>query len=354
MGIRSLLLLIIVLTSCAGPTTPFGGDIFISESFDIKKTSSSFLTKTIKFDFFPERQYYNSPYNLSIKIQDPNFDLTKFKYEIIYNHKKLNRWLKSETIILPETKEDPIEIVFNNLSILPGNINEIAFLYYPSDSDSPVVHKLKVPECFKNPLSKSFLSLSPFNIKKDLKSFINTKSREYNYNPSLIAALIAQESSFNNTAISKAWALGLTQVTPIAHREIKQVKKDWEIFPNFSKLPLKTIRSYLKDNTINENNDWRLNPNRSIEGGIIYLDYLTSYWKTPDKQEILHKAFEENIPEVDILLASYNSGAYRVKKSIQENGTEWLTKKNLHEARKYVMNIKSYCFSFNQGSQHEK
>ena len=63
--------------------------------------------------------------------------------------------------------------------------------------------------------------------------------------------------------------------------------------------------------------------------------------------------FKKEIPTTDILLASYNSGAYRVKKSIIKNKEEWLFDKSLNEARKYVMNIKSYCHSF-KGVNNEK
>ena len=75
---------------------------------------------------------------------------------------------------------------------------------------------------------------------------------------------------------------------------------------------------------------------------------------TPEKKEILSDAFADDIPTTDILLASYNSGAYRVKKSIIKNKKEWLFDDSLHEARKYVMNIKSYCYSFDQGNNNEK
>lgn len=337
-----------LLISCAGPTSPFGGDVFISEHFEIEKFKSK--NQNIHLDFYPERQYYNSPYNMVVKIKDPNFEISKFRYEIIYNHKKLNRWFKSETIKFPKDKEDTIEINFNNLSILPGNINKISFLYYPVGSDTPVEHKLKVPECFKEN-QNSNLFIAPFTVSENLKNNIKDYSHKYEYNPSLIAALIAQESSFKERSISRAWALGLTQVTPIAHQEIKKVKQDWSIYPNFDTLSLRSIKNHLESNIINAENDWRLDEKKSIEGGIIYLDYIKSYWSTPDKKEILASIFKEYIPEVDIYLASYNSGSYRVKKSLLEYGKRWLFDKNLHEARKYVMNIKSYCYAFNNNNQ---
>ncbi len=338
--------------SCAGPTNPFGGDIFISQEFSLAD-SNNFENHGIDISMSPDRQYYNSPYDLSIKIDDPQFNLRDFKYEIVYNNKKLNRWLKTEEIVLPKKKGDPVTIHFKNLSLLPGNINKISFLYYPKNQNTPLVHNLEVPECLKS-LKVADISIAPFKINTSLKSNIINIAQKYSYNPSLIAALIAQESSFNPTALSIAKALGLTQVTPVAHREIARVKEDWEIYPEFGELSILNLKFRLKNQLIHSGNDWRLDQSKSIEGGIIYLDYLARYWENQEKQKLLSRVFKQDVPMTDILLASYNSGAYRVRKAIERNEKEWLFDETLNEARKYVMNIKSYCYSFNQGGDHEE
>lgn len=336
--------------NCAGPTNPFGADILISESFEADLSQST--TTAVELEMYPKRQYYNSPYNLSIRIKDPHFVISDFRYDIVYNHRKLNRWFKSEEIKFPTDPDGMIEITFKNLSILPGNINQIAFLYYPAGSQNPIVHKLKVPECLREDRPNKLL-INPFKVSKNIQLSIEELAAKYDYNPSLIAALIAQESSFKRKAISRAWALGLTQITPIAHQEVKKYKESWDIYPKFQKLPLGTIKTYLNKNIINAHNDWRLDNSKSIEGGILYLDYIKDYWKTPNKEDLLSSTFKRNIPEVDIYLASYNSGPYRVKRSIIKNGKDWLFDKSLTEARKYVMNIKSYCYSFSEGQRYE-
>ena len=131
-------------------------------------------------------------------------------------------------------------------------------------------------------------------------------------------------------------------------------KPEWKMYPRFRSLPYLNLKSKVVSNEINSQNDWRLDEKRSIEGGILYLNYLNEYWMTPEKTEILSDAFANDIPKTDILLASYNSGAYRVKKSILKNKKDWLFDESLTEARKYVMNIKSYCYSFNKGNSNEK
>lgn len=347
-----LIPLLAILASCAGPTNPFGGDILISDEFSVGR-AGTLSNHGVNIHMSPDRQYYNSPYDLSIKIFDPKASLKSFKYEIVYNNKKLNRWLKSEEIIMPKTKDEPITIHFKNLSLLPGNINKIAFLYYPTGQELPVVHTLEVPECLKK-MKVADISITPFRISDSLKANIVSIANKYQYNPSLIAALIAQESSFNPYALSVAKALGLTQVTPVAHREIARVKEDWEIYPGFSDQSFMSLRSKLKQKLITQKNDWRLNQEKSIEGGILYLNYLSRYWANQEKRALLQTVFNQDIPMTDILLASYNSGAYRVRKAIEKNKKNWLFDENLNEARKYVMNIKSYCYSFHQGGNYEE
>jgi hypothetical protein len=340
-----LTLLLVMLTSCAGPTTPFGSDILISQKFTIDNDTKNYPHTKVKISSTPDRQFYNSPYDLKLTIYDPNFNLKYFRYEVVYNNKILNRWFKSEEIIIPKSKSAPLVIKFKNLSILPGNINKISFLYYPIDQLRPVIHKLEVPECFHNKNNQD-LHISRFKVSPKLQDNILELATLYGYNSKMVAALIAQESSFNPKAISTAKALGLTQVTPLAHTEILKYRPNWKIYPRFSNLPFLNLKSKLLTKEINSTNDWRLDQKKSIEGGILYLNYLNQYWKKTEKKDILANVFDLDIPKTDILLASYNSGAYRVKKSIIKNRKDWLFDESLHEARKYVMNIKSYCYSF--------
>jgi hypothetical protein len=338
--------------SCAGPTNPFGGEVLISEQFVLENRVPS-SAREIVMKSTPDRQYYNSAYDLTVSITDPNFNINSFKYDVVYNNKKLNRWYKSEEIIFPKDKKNPIQIKFKNLSILPGNINKIAFLYYPTNNNIPVRHKLEVPECHRN-FKTDKINISPFKISKNLERNISSISKKYDYNSALVAALIAQESSFNPKALSFAKALGLTQITPRAHDEINKIKKDWAIYPKFKKLPYLNLKTKVISSVINEKNDWRLDNTKSIEGGVIYLNYINNYWSSPEKLEILSDVFNEDVPSTDIILASYNSGAYRVKKSIMRNRENWLFDQSLNEARKYVMNIKSYCYAFNQEKKYVK
>jgi len=59
--------------------------------------------------------------------------------------------------------------------------------------------------------------------------------------------------------------------------QIKKYKKDWFIYPEFADLSVRNIRTKIQKNKINAKNDWRLDQKKSIEGGIIYVNYLNSY-----------------------------------------------------------------------------
>ncbi len=343
-------ILFTTLISCAGPTSPFGANIFFGQEIAID--FETFNPSTVDISSYPDKQYYNSPFHLTLSIRDPHFKPESFKYEILYNNQKLKRLIKSETIHFPSKVNEPIKIEFNNLSILPGHINNISFLYYSSMNKKPFKYDLEIPDCIKE-FTQGDFQTNPFQISNKYKQNIHHLSEAYGYNPSLIAALIAQESSFNPKALSYAYALGLTQITPRAAIEINKLMPEWNIYPNFENIPVSTIKKYLANYQINQVNDWRLNPQKSIEGGLIYFDHIQNYWNRSDATKLLKSVFKNNIPYTDIILASYNSGPYRVKKTIRKQNKNWLLSKNLKEARKYVMNIKSYCYSFENGVKNE-
>ena len=344
-----IIIIFILITACAGPSTPFGSDVLISKEYKVETQDIS----NVQINTYPTKQYYNSPFDLTIKIKDKDFDITKVKYEILYNNKKINRWFKTEEIIIPQNKKDEFFIHFKGISIRPGNKNEITFLYYPKNQKLPIAYKFGTPTC-KISFNKTVNNTSPFRVPASLKNTINTKAQEYNYNPSLVAALIAQESSFNSRSLSFSRALGLTQITPIAHEEINKIKNQWRIYPDFEELPYLNLKAKIFARKINSKNDWRLDNSKAVEGGMLYLDYLQSYWSKESKNELLKSQFADNIPMTDILLASYNSGAARVRRAIERKGNDWLFDKKLNEARKYVRNINSYCYSFNEETSHEK
>ena len=337
--------MLFILASCAGPSNPFGSNLFVSSEFVVNHTARGLASASIEVKSNPPVKLYNTPYDLKIHLKSNNVFDKSFRYEIIYNNKKLDRWWTSEDIkISPNKKEATIS--FNQLSLIPGVRNEIYFLFYPNSNANPITYKFKDPYCnfkFKEPIIK----LSEYNNGPAYTQKINYVSIQHNVNSFLLASLVAQESSFNPKAVSWAKAIGLTQVTPLANQDIIKIKTSWASYPNINRMSYIELKYKIANGHINGSNDWRLDTDKSLEGGAIFLNELEHFWNQKDTQKLLTDTFDE-IPYTDIILASYNSGATRVKRNIKSYNKQWLWAKELKEARKYVMNIKSYCHQFKQ------
>jgi soluble lytic murein transglycosylase-like protein len=177
--------------------------------------------------------------------------------------------------------------------------------------------------------------------------FINQNAQKKKLNPFFVAALVAQESSFDPLALSRNRALGLTQVTSLGESEIIKNYETWPRYPGLDAMPLPILRMSILTGRVNSGNEWRLNPAHSIEGGVEYLAYLSEYWRRPERRSMIERKLgpSENALS-EVMLASYNAGAARVSEALERNGARWLQDEQLGEARKYVRRIVSYCDHF--------
>ncbi|MBC77790.1 MAG: hypothetical protein CME64_17425 [Halobacteriovoraceae bacterium] len=336
-----------ILSSCAGPTSPFGAQALVFSEF---RAEPQKLIKHAIEQELSQRQVYHTPFDLVLNIEDDERIPRNFRFEILHNGKRIQRWWKSEKIVLNPKNPRTAKVVFENLSLLPGRKNEITFLYYRDKDSAPIAYKFLPPHC---PLrtSRSIASINPFQPKGLEIGSLEKIAKENKINPSFLAALVAQESSFNPMAISWAKAIGLTQVTPLANEDILRHRPDWKHDPQIKDLSFLELKAKIMTKGLTREQDWRLDEAKSLEGGSIYLNLLSNYWKRPHIEKVLDKTFDKDIPLTDILLASYNSGAFRVKRSIMKKKDKWLESKELKEARKYVMNIKSYCHAFSKNQE---
>lgn len=351
-----VLLTFMIFVGCAGPTNPFGSQVWINSKYE--KLPHEHREKTAhintQISAFPQTKLYHTPYDLIVQITDESGVPKDFRYQVLYNGKILENWWKTEKIQFDSQNPHIVNIVFKNLSLLPERENDIQILYYRSIGAIPVVYKLSPPKCSMDEILK-IGSLGDFEKKKTInKDIIENLAIENQVNPTLIAGLIAQESAFNPRAISWAKAVGLTQVTPIANKEIISEKSDWPVDNRISEMNYLQLKTRIYMDKINQDTDWRLDEEKSLEGGILFIKRLKNYWSQKKTVTLLKKVFKNNIPWTDIILASYNSGAYRVKKSIKRNHKSWLQDKELKEARKYVRKIRSYCYAFSDLEQKEK
>lgn len=108
------------------------------------------------------------------------------------------------------------------------------------------------------------------------------------------------------------------------------------------------LKALISTGEINAGNEWRLNPERSIRGGVYYLKKLVEYWTQFKVRNQLQEIARTNIQaeKTAFVLASYNSGISRVLRAINAQGLGWLAADDLSVARDYVSKITSYCFHF--------
>lgn len=327
-----LLPAVVLLSACVGPSSPFGalnfgtGDGFES---NIKSAKDDFDKKV---NFSPKRQVLHKTENLKVVINNDSSDvaLKDVDIRVIYNKRDVTHAFR-RYLRVSNTDENQVVLAYNNLRLLPSKYHDIQF-YYSSDGGGEYVRASYLPPQCLLFEAKEIKSTAPFNVRKEDLSSISDQADKYKLNANLIAGLIAQESGFNPSAVSRASAVGLTQITDLAANEIEEFKPAWKVLRNEDK-----------------DLDWREDPVKAIEGGAIYIQFLSKYWTEESAAQLLQKY---NITDMGpIILASYNSGAARVKKNVVENGEKWLDQPNLKEAFRYVNNVTSYCYHFAGGSE---
>lgn len=186
-----------------------------------------------------------------------------------------------------------------------------------------------------------------FDVSQQILTKIAAWSKEHEINPSLVTGLVAQESGFDPQAVSWAKAIGLTQVTPIGDLEISRYEPNWPRSEKINRLPAGLVKTMIQVGKITSKDDWRLDPELSIRGGLTLLEYFERYWRMKMNFSRLEATFPH--PEevfTPVVLASYHSGAARVKRAINESGRQFLDAVYLKEAKKYVNRVSSYCYHF--------
>ncbi|MGZ3690736.1 MAG: transglycosylase SLT domain-containing protein [Pseudobdellovibrio sp.] len=330
-----------LFAGCAGPVSPFGGvEVWSGDG-------ESFVYKTAElppdeFSIFPKRQVLHRQSDFVLKFNPKNQKISDSQVKVVYNGKDVTHtFLKSTDI--KQNGEKSIQYSFNKLHLSPEKHHDIDVYWRSNENDLFSRVSYLPPVCF---LKDDFrlISTLPFKPARTVINSINSTAKEQQLNPSLLAGLIAQESGFKSTQVSFAKAVGLTQITSVAEEEIKRLRPEWPSDPRIDELNFFTLHQLIVSNIINQKQDWRLNPAQAIEGGALYLNYLIDYWNLPENKKLLSE--NPNISLTTVVLASYNSGAVRVKNKIKADGELWLDDSDLKEAFKYVNSVSSYCYHF--------
>lgn len=350
----ALCLTLLLMVSCAGPTHPWGHHGFKlppkqSEiPLQMRSLASLPTVKSqAKINFYPRRQNFHQTTEFSLMIEDPEVIPGNAQLNLFYNGVNVtNSWLKKATALYNEN-HTLLTLTFHGLKLPADREHDILVRYQRKNTAEVLMKPYLGPTCSLADL-EPLGTLNPFGEKEAAyRSIIEGISSKEGVNPSLIAGLIAQESAFNPYAVSSAKAIGLTQVTDAASHHILEVNQDFTAYPELGNYPVPLIKSMILAGTINKKNEWRLDPKKSVLGGIHYLKFVENYWLLPENHTVMLKHFqnEEDILD-DLILASYNSGPYRVKKALRKRGKDWIQSPHLGEARKYVKRVKSYCYHF--------
>ena len=340
---------------CAGPTNPWGNyglslpshKLVGEDHLQAKISEIPQQESKATASFYPDKQNLTELSQFSIIIDNKELIERDFKLQLFYNQYDVtDTWLRNSKITFNH-EYSKIKVNFSALKLLPDTEHDILVKFQNDPYTKAKYYRFEEPECSLSAYSP-LRKLSPFRVSRKLKASIESISKESSVNPRFIAGLIAQESAFNDKAVSHAKAIGLTQVTNLAQTHVLENNEQWPTNKAVTEYSVPIIKTMILTGALNPDNEWRLNHDLSIQGGITFLKYLENYWQRPEHRKLIRKYYGDNMEIInDLILASYNSGAYRVKKALMRHGRLWIKDSDqLNEARKYIKKVKSYCYHF--------
>lgn len=341
-------------TSCAGPTSPLGAVWAVTPAQATRSliADGAHAEGGPKIRFSPSKQILHGPSPLRVIIDDDASWVSElqnkkdFLLEVHYDDLDVSRNFLKRTTLLSEGTGQPLVFEHPKIRLSPNTEHKIE-VSYRSPSGKTAHAKYEPPQC-QTRGKDAVVYLGEFSPPSSLIKLISKLSLENEINPTFATALIAQESGFNSHALSWAHALGLTQVTPIAEQEVTRQYSTWPRYPGINDLPLPILKAMILSGRVNSTNEWRLDKDHSIRGGITITQSLMKRWSTPENEGLIRHIARDN-PETErsrLILASYQSGYSRVQNAVTRHGSHWLEDEDLSEARKYINRIFSFCFTF--------
>jgi hypothetical protein len=352
-GLWTGLWTVMTLCSCAGPSTPLGA-VWALNVASARRALASTLDgggsdSLPRIRFTPSRQVLHGPAPVHVIIEDDRIDPHHYQIQVRYDDLDVTgSFLSRSKISVHSINGGPSNITIDHpaIRLSPSKDHRIE-VSYRSASGKTAVARFEAPSCHAFE-EAPVLRLGEFEPSPSLIHLIADVSRDYGFNSSFSTALVAQESAFDSHAVSWARALGLTQVTPLAEADVARQFSDWPRYPGLNDLPFPLLKAFILTEKINSNNEWRLDKERSIRGGLNYTLTLARRWSTPENMDVIRRLGSSD-PEGErsrLILASYHSGYGRVFSAVNERGSDWLAGDDLSEARKYVNRVFSYCYAF--------
>lgn len=344
---RTLLALVLASLSlaCAGPSTPFGSiGFFDSLSLNSAEPDEPIDSAEVQISMNPNTKTFLKPTDLKILISDPKGIGPKANYSVFYNGRNVTNNFK----ISESRKSNPREVflTFKGLRLPPSKFSEVTVSYQRNPGDAKVFTKRLEPPTCNLIEPKTIKTTLSFDVESNLIQTIEETALDNKINPNLLAALTAQESGFNSKAISTYKAIGLTQMTNIAEKEIIEQAGNWPRYPGISDLSFWELKYKIVKEDIHEQNEWRMDPKLSLLGGSLYLNKLKTYWARADKQKLVK---DSGSTLTQVILASYNIGPATVSRAIERKKKKWLTDHEGATSTKYVNLVGDYCQKFAAG-----
>lgn len=357
---------------CAGPSTPLGAlwtvtppqrvapiqksnfkpDLSTSNFksdfgvYQDKKSLTNRLLGRPEIRLKPARQVLHGPSQIQITVDDSLDPPDRDHLKIYYDRLDVTESFLSQAEVSMRDNHTQMVIRVPNIRLQAYRDHDI-HLVYNKDQSKPVTTEFKPPLCQAYE-QKLVHHTGPFRPSPELLDLISYEAEQQGFSPAFLTALIAQESGFNPMVVSWAKAMGLTQVTPIADQEIQKKYPHWPRFPNVSSMPVSWLKTLIALEKINPDNDWRMDIQRSIRGGITFAQMIADRWYE-DQNYVVVKSLWPNSTDHELsklILASYHSGFARIRYALKLHGRDWMAINRLREARFYVNRIMSYCFHF--------
>src|SRR5665213_779033 len=286
-GLVCLVFGVCLSAGCAGPMSPFGainpGHSALSE--DAASKPMNIAKSGARVRFSPDRQVLHGATNFSVIIEDPEGVPEDYKLVVNFNGRDVTRSFLAHA---QTTSLDPlnheVKLSSRYLRLLPTRENRIQVSYWRTPGEKSAVAQYMPPSCSAFAANQMLFAIPDFDPPMAVLQLINQNAARKKLNPYFVADLVAQESSFDPSALSRSKAIGLTQVTSLGESEIIKRFENWPRYPGLDTMPLAFLKLSILSGRIHSGNEWRLDPAHSIEGGVEYLSYLSDYWNRPDKR----------------------------------------------------------------------
>jgi hypothetical protein len=345
---------------CVGPTTPLGAvDHPARGHHPVTATDPPQAGATpgrAAIRFSPETQQVHGPYTWRVMVLDPSGrgpqDLSRLR--LFYNDHEVTEAAEAQFQVrhtqVTEGGQPALLLEMPHLRLDPLAEHRIRVEYTTAGGDT-LVARYTFPVVDDLGAGETLETTAPFRVDPRVRHSIEAAGDEFGVNPVVLAALIAQESSFDPRALSRARALGLTQVTHATEPDIARQFPGWPRNPRLGRFSRRELRDLIPA-VINRGNEWRLDPDKSIRGGAFYLGYLRDRLQAAANRPYLDRAGTDRGELVATAsLAAYNSGLNRILYMMKAHGPAWLDQRATREAKRYVRRVLSYYGSFRGGPE---